>query len=106
MQGVAKVTELDEYSSSPAENELPLLSLDTFDFALPLLEIALPLHSSQRESLESVNFFVEDELPCPSALLRFVGSSSLGFVKLPPSPLHADKKTPNTREIATTTHSS
>jgi hypothetical protein len=38
------------------------------------LEIALSLHSSQFESLESVDFFVEDELPCPSALLKVVGS--------------------------------
>jgi hypothetical protein len=66
--------------------------LDPFDSALSLLEIASSLHSSQRESLESVDFFVEDELPCPSALLKIVGSSSLGFVELPPSPLHAAKK--------------
>lgn len=52
----------------------PLLSLDPFEFALPLLEIAASLHSSQRESLETVNFFVEDELTCPSALLKVVGS--------------------------------
>jgi hypothetical protein len=48
--------------------------LDPFDSALSLLEIASSLHSSQRESLESVDFFVEDELPCSSALLKVVGS--------------------------------
>jgi hypothetical protein len=90
LQGVAKNSEFDEDSILSAElllvsdNFSELLDtaffsdeldrLDPFDSALLSLEIASSLHSSQFESLESVNFFVEDELPCPSALLRVAGS--------------------------------